>query len=553
MRTHILPLVCAAALIAPVATSAQTFTGPEPPVLGGAGSGDFNGDGRADFLAFDGGIIRAVLQGANGAFTLMGEHVGECGGGNFHVADVNRDGADDVVVWSRFDFCVMRSNGDGTFTAEPRVLVEHIEDLAVGNVLGDATLDVVIAQQGQFVADPDKVLVMTGAAAAPTMVIAAQTNTRIMAVAAGDLDGDGRDDVAAFVRDESGGENHRLVTGRSTGIALEALQEYPTQASFLELMVLQDLTGDGRDELITEHGAVFVNGPGGFTLPPLPIQVSTTRGFVFGDFNRDSRPDLFVTHGDFSAQFGYAPGLGNGNFGPEVMWGLSGQRAAAILDARNLIAVLVEGGSQPGLYREVAPITVTAGDDQTLQADQFNNVVASVSGQILTGSSVDLQWRNGANVLGTTANLSVNLPAGVHVLTFAARLGAFEATDTVTISVQTPEALRGPEGPMGPQGPQGEPGAQGEQGPAGSQGPQGEPGPQGIQGPQGDKGDKGDTGDTGPQGPAGTSDLPPGTMILLPQGTTAPNGWLYVGSFQQTLSRGSGPAVRVLLDMYQKQ
>lgn len=42
-------------------------------------------------------------------------------------------------------------------------------------------------------------------------------------------------------------------------------------------------------------------------------------------------------------------------------------------------------------------------------------------------------------------------------------------------------------------------------------------------------------------------------MILLPQGTVPPSGWVYVGSFQQVLSRGSGPAVRVTLDMYRKQ
>jgi hypothetical protein len=41
-------------------------------------------------------------------------------------------------------------------------------------------------------------------------------------------------------------------------------------------------------------------------------------------------------------------------------------------------------------------------------------------------------------------------------------------------------------------------------------------------------------------------------MILLPQGAAAPPGWLYVGSFQQTLSRGPGPAVRVMLDLYRK-
>jgi hypothetical protein len=41
-------------------------------------------------------------------------------------------------------------------------------------------------------------------------------------------------------------------------------------------------------------------------------------------------------------------------------------------------------------------------------------------------------------------------------------------------------------------------------------------------------------------------------MILLPQGAAAPSGWTYLGTFQQTLSKGPGPAVKVTLDMYRK-
>ena len=42
-------------------------------------------------------------------------------------------------------------------------------------------------------------------------------------------------------------------------------------------------------------------------------------------------------------------------------------------------------------------------------------------------------------------------------------------------------------------------------------------------------------------------------MILLPQGNPPPAGWTYVGTFQQTLTHGPGPAVKVTLDMYRKK
>jgi hypothetical protein len=241
-----------------------------------------------------------------------------------------------------------------------------------------------------------------------------------------------------------------------------------------------------------------------------------------------------------------------------VTWAIpagSGNVAVAF-DPHHLLNVVVGTGGFSShfsnLYREVPPVTVDAGADQTLQADNFNNVSATVSGQITSGGSTDLQWRNGATVIGNTASVTLNLPAGVHVLTFAARLNGFEATDTVTISVAMPEALRGAEGPIGPQGPTGATGAAGA---TGAQGPIGPQGPKGDKGDKGDKGEKGDQGVQGPQGlqgPAGSSDLPAGTMILLPQGSAAPSGWSYIGSFQQTLSRGAGPAVKVTLDMYRK-
>ena len=82
----------------------------------------------------------------------------------------------------------------------------------------------------------------------------------------------------------------------------------------------------------------------------------------------------------------------------------------------------------------------------------------------------------------------------------------------------------GPQGAAGPQGPQGE---QGAQGPAGPQGAQGTQGPQGLAGPQGLKGDTGAPGATGPPGPPGETGAvgPVGPVGAAgPQGATGPQG-----------------------------
>ena len=556
-----IPLCAVFALaIGVVSVSAQTFVGPEPLNVHATtiGTGDFNNDGRMDFVAVEGSFAEAILQGASGAYTVMPSADALCGGHGFQTADINRDGATDIVIISGRGFCVLRSNGDGTFTAEPEVILNAMpRSVDIGNVIGDDTLDVVMAAPST---NGTAIWVSAGAAAAPIAIF--DSTRRSEAVAVGDIDGDGRDDIAAnfFPLGESGLPSIEVF--RSLGSTFSEVQTVEWDSDEW-MMAIRDLNGDGRGDLLLGTGKVLLGaGAGGFNPTALVTSLPSMTAMDFADYNHDSRPDLLsIGHP------GYAPGLGDGRFGNVVPWNVPLSGAAALVDARGLINVL--GGSQ--LYREAAPITVDAGSDQSVQADQFNNAVISLAGVIVSGSSVDVAWRQGANVLGTTAALTVNLPAGVHVLTFAARQGIFEATDTVTISVQQSDAMQGPIGPPGPQGepgpqgPQGERGPQGEQGPRGEmgpqgpqgeqgpQGPQGEQGPHGEQGPQGPQGLQGPQGPQGPQGAAGTSDLPPGTVIMLPQGAAPPSGWILIGSFQQTLSRGSGPAVRVLLDMYRKQ
>jgi hypothetical protein len=590
-------------LLAGRQVSAQTLTGPETIHLfsGGTqitdvGTGDFNGDGRSDFVAVTTAAVRVLLRAADGSLTPLAEQYAECFGERLQVADINRDGSPDLLLHADSEFCVMRSNGDGTFTADPRVqLSSHINSLVLADVIGDNLLDVVMAVEEFGGSHQHSVHVSAGAAAAPVTVATVNSDTsQLRVAAAGDVTGDGRADIAYFVDFFASGAESLIVTQRATGTGFVLHQSLSVDESSplaqVNDMKLADLTGDGLADLVATNGnvAVLINAGGQFSGTPVTLNNHYVELVRLGDFNRDSRLDLLIL--DFFAMnqshLGFVPGLGNGQFGQAVTFDFTAQQAALAFDGNNLLNVVIPSAGSIHLYREVAPLTVDAGEDQSLQADQFNNVIVTLSGQVTTGSSTNFQWRKGSVVLGSTANLQVNLPAGVHELTFAAKLGGFEATDTVTIFVQVTAAANGPMGPQGPQGepgpqgaqgaqgaqgPQGAQGAQGAQGPQGVQGPQGETGPQGPAGPQGPQGPQGEAGatgpqgDTGPQGPAGpqgatgpqgvagTSDLPAGTMIMLNQGATAPAGWVYQGTFQQTLSKGPGPAVKIAMDVYRKQ
>jgi sugar lactone lactonase YvrE len=103
----------------------------------------------------------------------------------------------------------------------------------------------------------------------------------------------------------------------------------------------------------------------------------------------------------------------------------------------------------------------------------------------------------------------------------------------------------GQQGPVGPQGPKGDTGATGQTGATGSQGQQG------VQGPKGDIGATGPTGATGLQGPAGVGFVP-GGILLMRQGSLAPQGFTRIGTTQTQYRDLSGKNQVTSFDIYEK-
>jgi sugar lactone lactonase YvrE len=178
----------------------------------------------------------------------------------------------------------------------------------------------------------------------------------------------------------------------------------------------------------------------------------------------------------------------------------------------------------------------------------------------------------------TTGDILKFTPAGVKT-TFASGIG-------ISTGNGGPEYLAfksccgcvGPAGPVGPQGPagpqgstgaqgpkgntgatgqtgatglQGQQGVQGPKGDAGSMGATGSQGPQGSQGPNGNTGATGATGATGSQGSAGVGFVS-GGILLMRQGSPAPQGFTKIGTTQSQYRDLSGRNQNVTLDIYQK-
>jgi hypothetical protein len=158
--------------------------------------------------------------------------------------------------------------------------------------------------------------------------------------------------------------------------------------------------------------------------------------------------------------------------------------------------------------QQATPLSVDAGADITLTADA-SGLGTFTRTAIVNGTATTYEWQAEGTILSHALTVSAALAPGGHVLTFSASDGTQTVSDSVTVTVNAPIIIVGPQGPPGPPGP---------------------PGPQGPQGPQGP---------IGPQGPQGSSaNLVAGSAVLLPLASPnvapppAPGGYSLMGIFK---------------------
>lgn len=168
--------------------------------------GDFNGDGKKDFLLSVGLFSDNSLFLGNGDGTfavsfIPAQTLPRTGGSV--VADVNGDGKDDIVQMSQTAINVYLSQSPGTFVLVPSTFpngANQSTTIGFGKLNGDRTLDAIISF-------PDHAIVLTGngdgsfTSTATTLTIPAVNGINLItnitpALTVGDFDGDTRPDVA---------------------------------------------------------------------------------------------------------------------------------------------------------------------------------------------------------------------------------------------------------------------------------------------------------------------------------------------------------------------
>ncbi|WP_171475859.1 beta strand repeat-containing protein [Frigoriglobus tundricola] len=305
----------------------QTFaTGGAPRAVTAA---DVNGDGRPDLIVADYGsaavsvLLNTTAPGAATASYAAGASFATgTSPSSVAVADLNGDGRADIVVANYGSASVsVLLNTTAPGAAAPSFAAQ--QTLATGNgprfvaaadVNGDGRPDLVVANYNSFNLS---VLLNTTPPGAATLSFAAQqtflTGNGPFSIALGDLNGDGRPDIAV-ANYTSGNVGVLLNTTSHTesttaGVPSPTFTAAATPATDMapSSVAVADLNGDGLPDLIVANFtsgtvSVFVNttAPGfdtsTFAAEQTFAVASSPSSVAVADVNGDGRPDLVVTH-----------------------------------------------------------------------------------------------------------------------------------------------------------------------------------------------------------------------------------------------------------------
>jgi hypothetical protein len=266
--------------------------------------GDFNGDGKVDLVVTNAGSnsVSVLLGKGDGTFQTAANFGVGAEPVSVVVADFNLDGNLDLAVANvaSGNLSVLLGNGDGTFqTALNYSATAQPLSIAAGDFDGDGILDLAVVNFGSGV----NVLLGNGDGTFQTPVSYAAGSVPV-AVAVGDFNGDGIPDlaVANIGLANTGPGNVDVLLGNGRGTFLPAV-EYPggTNVASASLAV-GDFNGDGILDLAVANTSNDTKGSGinlllgksdGTFQPAVDYAVgSNPYAVAIGAFNNNGRLDL---------------------------------------------------------------------------------------------------------------------------------------------------------------------------------------------------------------------------------------------------------------------
>jgi hypothetical protein len=358
---------------------------------------DLDGDGKVDLIAASPGRSDLAVIFGKGGGTFRGERSFVVGKYPRRVlaGDFNGDGWVDVLVTSDYDndrYEVLLGDARGGMrTVSHGPIGSASADLIAADLDGDGKLDVVSGSGAVLLGNGDgtfrDVSVRRGFPA-PLGVAPWSANTGV-SLAASDLDGDGRLDVAMVT---SGARGVVLRFGKGDGTFQQdrtLLLRAPTTA-----LAAADLDGDGKPDLAVSSGRglllLFGRGDGTFEPALDSGQVNKPGRLVATDVDGDGRIDLVVEDADRGGT-SVLRNAGARRFVRSATLAATGKIAVADLDGDGIVDLVLGGRPIAGEPREaISPIAFFLGKgDGTFQAARS----FGVSGEDFALADVDRDGR----------------------------------------------------------------------------------------------------------------------------------------------------------------
>ena len=336
-------------------TSSDTlqFSSPGTTVVGGNWSGfafatgDTNGDGRADLIAYyigtSGWSVDVALSHGDGTFAapINWFAAGNWSGFTFSSGDVNGDGRTDLIATyigvNGWTAAVALARSDGSFSSP--VVTTSTGDwsgfaTAIGDVTSDGRADAIASYTGvngwTVVTRPSS---GDGSFSTPIESVTSG-NWSGFNFSAADVNGDNRpDSIASYIGANGWNVAVRLSLGDGTFATSVLWTSSGNWSGFT--FSTGDINGDGRADLIASYigvngWSVYValsHGDGTFAAPVNWSSGGNWSGFTFAvaDVNADGQADLIAYYiGVNGWSVDVALSRGDGTFAAPVSWSLSG-------------------------------------------------------------------------------------------------------------------------------------------------------------------------------------------------------------------------------------